>query len=285
MRAGWTLGVSLITFAITAWIAPRVWKLEVARHQLAAEMQGHGGGGAGGIGLPCCPVSGELPVTRTRVREYLDLGRGHDERSGITDAGSSRLPDLPARAGRSTSPTYYYSGNSVARLRRPDRARRVSRTRTAGGVQRLASRRAAAADTPATRRRRRASCRATATPRYGRDAADPARHQIEPACAAGADPPAARRRQGAAPPVHAPPAPRRAAARRILHAASTPMVPHAHRAAARDAAAACGARDDRHAAGARRRRRSRRAPRRATSARRCCTGSRRCSRSRRSSRS
>ncbi len=106
MRAGWTLGVTAITFAITTWVAPRLWKIEVARHQLAVEMQGRGGAG---LGLPCCPVAGELPVARARVREYLDLGRGHDDAGSPTQESDCRIcPRTPAILPRG------YDGDPIA---------------------------------------------------------------------------------------------------------------------------------------------------------------------------
>jgi hypothetical protein len=76
--AVWTGGVAAATFALTAWIAPHLWQREalpggvVAVHADALAFAGAGGG------LPCCPDAQE-EAPRSRVREYLDLGRGHLE--------------------------------------------------------------------------------------------------------------------------------------------------------------------------------------------------------------
>lgn len=73
-RAGWTVLVGGIAALVTAWVAPRMWQGEsfdgehvsIARPRNAS-------------GRPCCPVSYDLPTERGRVKEYFDIGRGHDE--------------------------------------------------------------------------------------------------------------------------------------------------------------------------------------------------------------
>jgi hypothetical protein len=73
-RAGWTVLVGGIAALVTAWVAPRMWQGEsfdgehvsVARPRNAS-------------GRPCCPVSYDEPTERARVKEYFDIGRGHDE--------------------------------------------------------------------------------------------------------------------------------------------------------------------------------------------------------------
>ncbi len=76
-RGGWALLVSAITFGVTAWVAPYLWQTESfdgGQVQVADPEPPHG--------LPCCPVQWEAPITRSRVSEYFDIGRGHDEIAG-----------------------------------------------------------------------------------------------------------------------------------------------------------------------------------------------------------
>jgi hypothetical protein len=83
-RAAWSLGTIAATIAVTAVIGPKLWQLETARaHRPAAVAQS---------GLPCCHP--EERVDRTRVREYLDLGRG-------TETGQDKWNSCkPCRSGR-----------------------------------------------------------------------------------------------------------------------------------------------------------------------------------------
>jgi len=69
-RAGWGLGVTAATVAITAWIAPSLWQRErlVEHDRPRSALRGR----------PCCPAY-DVEMERYRVKEYLDLGRGHDE--------------------------------------------------------------------------------------------------------------------------------------------------------------------------------------------------------------
>jgi hypothetical protein len=82
-RAGWGLGVSALTVAITAWIAPMLWQRErLADHDRPRSAL---------RGRPCCPVY-DVETERYRVKEYLDLGRGRDERVVRTrDGGACRI--------------------------------------------------------------------------------------------------------------------------------------------------------------------------------------------------
>ena len=73
-RVGWAMLVSALGFAATAWLAPRLWQPESfdGGHVPIASHDHH-------AGLPCCPRRDIAPVTRARVKEYFDVGRGHDE--------------------------------------------------------------------------------------------------------------------------------------------------------------------------------------------------------------
>lgn len=74
-RGAWIAMVGGLTFGLTAWVAPHLWQGEkltvgdatgVGTESLFAE----------GSVLPCCPFA---EVRRSRVREYFDLVRGHDD--------------------------------------------------------------------------------------------------------------------------------------------------------------------------------------------------------------
>jgi hypothetical protein len=83
-RAGWGVAVSAITVAITAWIAPSLWHIEPLRGdqiQIADPTPTDG--------LPCCPVMRSAETDRSRVKEYLDLGLGHDDGAIPLDERSS----------------------------------------------------------------------------------------------------------------------------------------------------------------------------------------------------
>lgn len=76
-RGGWALLVSSITFGVTAWVAPYLWQTEsfdAGQVEVANPEPAHG--------LACCPVHWDAEVTRSRVSEYFDIGRGHDELTG-----------------------------------------------------------------------------------------------------------------------------------------------------------------------------------------------------------
>ncbi|MEO8553731.1 MAG: hypothetical protein ABI678_27345, partial [Kofleriaceae bacterium] len=99
-RIAWATGVSALGFAATMWLAPKLWQVEtfdgghvqVASHRAS-------------LGVPCCPRHAVAPTTRGRLKEYFDLGRGHetvgapgDERGCRVCTGESLAPviDLPA---------------------------------------------------------------------------------------------------------------------------------------------------------------------------------------------
>ena len=72
-RASWSLFVASIAFGVTAWLAPQLWHIEgITGDPVTIRFPDSGG-------LPCCPVAYTQATHRTRVKEYLDLGRGHDE--------------------------------------------------------------------------------------------------------------------------------------------------------------------------------------------------------------
>jgi hypothetical protein len=72
-RIVWAVVVSALGFAATMWLAPRLWQAEtfdggpVAMNMPDTE-----------TGLPCCPRHATAPTTRARMKEYFDLGRGHE---------------------------------------------------------------------------------------------------------------------------------------------------------------------------------------------------------------
>ena len=73
-RATWGVTLGALTIAGTAWLAPKLWRQEAVHHERVAARE------LSAFELPCCPL--DLDVQRTRVREYFDLGRGHDASSG-----------------------------------------------------------------------------------------------------------------------------------------------------------------------------------------------------------
>src|SRR5262249_22954509 len=73
-RAGWGLIVSAIAFAITAWIAPRLWRTESFEVGTVIALES-----GAGDGLPCCRPAYDVDPPRSRVKEYFDIGRGFDE--------------------------------------------------------------------------------------------------------------------------------------------------------------------------------------------------------------
>ncbi|MEO8700491.1 MAG: hypothetical protein ABI867_10625 [Kofleriaceae bacterium] len=75
-RAGWSIFISGLAFAFTAWLAPMLWRIESVRGH--TPIAGHGNRGASGFGVPCCPSIDDAETSRSRVKEYFDLGRGHD---------------------------------------------------------------------------------------------------------------------------------------------------------------------------------------------------------------
>jgi hypothetical protein len=71
VRTAWSIAMTAAVFGFAAFVAPRMWRVEKTQHHVP-----HDGVA---LGIPCCP--GDDTYERSRVREYLDLGRGHD--SGV----------------------------------------------------------------------------------------------------------------------------------------------------------------------------------------------------------
>jgi hypothetical protein len=73
-RIAWTVAMSALGFAATMWLAPRMWKAETfdGGHFEVASRQIQ-------LGIPCCPRHAVAPATRGRLKEYFDLGRGHQQ--------------------------------------------------------------------------------------------------------------------------------------------------------------------------------------------------------------
>jgi hypothetical protein len=72
-RIAWTVVMSGLGFAATMWLAPRMWKAETfdgGHFASASQIQ---------MGVPCCPRHAIAPATRGRLKEYFDLGRGHQK--------------------------------------------------------------------------------------------------------------------------------------------------------------------------------------------------------------
>ncbi|MEO8844215.1 MAG: hypothetical protein ABI591_25305 [Kofleriaceae bacterium] len=73
-RIAWAVAMSALGFAATMWLAPRMWKAETfdGGHFQVASNQPQ-------FGVPCCPHHAIAPATRGRLKEYFDLGRGHEQ--------------------------------------------------------------------------------------------------------------------------------------------------------------------------------------------------------------
>jgi hypothetical protein len=75
LRAAWVVLVTSLGFASTAWLAPRLWQPEsFGGSHVAVATPEHTQ-----IGLPCCPTTHDVEIPRTRVKEYLDVGRAHEQ--------------------------------------------------------------------------------------------------------------------------------------------------------------------------------------------------------------
>jgi hypothetical protein len=120
-RAAWVVLVTALGFAATAWIAPTLWAPETIASGPArvAERFPHP------IGIPCCPAMRTTDTTRTRIQEYLDLGRAHEQvdsphrpgidcqvcgrdlevASGAFDVSGNSGPTVPGPTSMTTSPT------------------------------------------------------------------------------------------------------------------------------------------------------------------------------------
>lgn len=73
-RIAWIIAMSALGFAATMWIAPKLWQAQTfdgGHFQVAAQHHTL-------RGLPCCPRHAVAPATRARLKEYFDLGRGHE---------------------------------------------------------------------------------------------------------------------------------------------------------------------------------------------------------------
>ena len=73
-RIVWAVVVSALGFAATMWLAPHLWQAETFDGgPVAVDIHDPT------IGLPCCPRHATAPTTRARMKEYFDLGRGHEQ--------------------------------------------------------------------------------------------------------------------------------------------------------------------------------------------------------------
>lgn len=103
-RAGWWLTVGALTVAITVWLVPPLWQSETLGGPVTQLAD------ATPAGLPCCPVHGDADTLSSRVKEYLDLGLGHDAftaapREGIDCRScSTSAPSTPAPGAIATGP-------------------------------------------------------------------------------------------------------------------------------------------------------------------------------------
>ncbi len=73
-RTGWALAASALAFTATAFVAPRLWTSEALPGEHAIVQSD-----PIAMGLPCCPTHQEITVPKARVKEYFNVGRGHDE--------------------------------------------------------------------------------------------------------------------------------------------------------------------------------------------------------------
>jgi len=73
-RVAWGLSVGAITLAVTAGVAPLLWQIEPLGGRSPESPVRVGSDPAG---LPCCPLTAGAETERSRIKEYLDLGRGH----------------------------------------------------------------------------------------------------------------------------------------------------------------------------------------------------------------
>jgi hypothetical protein len=74
-RAVWGVLLAGVTCALTAWVAPQLWQIETFGGPSTTVAVGDP---TPGDGPPCCPREDDIDTERARVREYFDLGRGHD---------------------------------------------------------------------------------------------------------------------------------------------------------------------------------------------------------------
>ena len=91
-RIVWAVVVSALGFAATMWLAPQLWQTETfdgGRGRRSTCATGPS------LGVPCCPRHATAPTTRARMKEYFDLGRGHEHVGEPVDR--DRLPGLQRR--------------------------------------------------------------------------------------------------------------------------------------------------------------------------------------------
>jgi hypothetical protein len=100
-RVAWWLTVGAITAAITVWLVPPLWQSETLGGPPTPTQRAD----AFPAGLPCCPIHGDADTRSSRIKEYLDLGLGHDPfiaspREGI----DCRRCNAPAHGAMATGP-------------------------------------------------------------------------------------------------------------------------------------------------------------------------------------
>ncbi|HET9625937.1 MAG TPA: hypothetical protein VFP84_31470 [Kofleriaceae bacterium] len=83
-RASWLVTITAVTAAITAWLAPLLWRLEPVRGEeidVPELVDAPLTDGVAVRAVPCCPRVHRIEIERARVKDYLDLGLGHDAAS------------------------------------------------------------------------------------------------------------------------------------------------------------------------------------------------------------
>ena len=89
-RAGWGISIAAITVVLTAWTAPRLWRLEAVRGQAVGIAVAREVATLAPRGVPCCPVD----AVGARVREYLELGRSEARGVQLRAGLSCRVCDF-----------------------------------------------------------------------------------------------------------------------------------------------------------------------------------------------
>jgi hypothetical protein len=91
-RAGWGLLITALTVVVTAWLAPRLWQIEAMRDAPVSDAPMSDAPMSEDLraavalplpaihDLPCCPRTRPVDRERSRVKEYFDLGRSHEDR-------------------------------------------------------------------------------------------------------------------------------------------------------------------------------------------------------------
>jgi hypothetical protein len=122
-RAGWGLTVTAITIAITAWIAPTLWQRERLPDRRPVRTAHRS--------VPCCPVY-DADLERLRVKEYLDLGHGHDARIVRSRDGECRI--CPGISRGETRISYEW-GSTTSGVQSPTGPRHVTTPRITAPAQ------------------------------------------------------------------------------------------------------------------------------------------------------